>query len=174
MVDVEDDHLGGASRLAAGLDDAGEGVEALHEAEWAAGRSAAGERFSGGAQRRQVGACTRSPLEEHAFGLGEGQDAVERIVYRVDEAGRALRITIAGTAVFHALGFGMPVPVPVLRVGVGLDAIAAHVEPYRRVERRLLLQEQVRELVVEDGRVIITAEVAALDAPVANGLSHAG
>ena len=33
MVDVEDDHLGRAARLAAALDDAGEGVEALHEAQ---------------------------------------------------------------------------------------------------------------------------------------------
>src|SRR5207244_4833362 len=32
MVDVEDDHLGCAAGLAAGLDDAGEGVEAAHEA----------------------------------------------------------------------------------------------------------------------------------------------
>ncbi len=31
VVGVEDDHLGGSSRLAAGLDDAGEGVVALHE-----------------------------------------------------------------------------------------------------------------------------------------------
>src|SRR5579862_100331 len=31
MVDVEDDHLGGAPSLTAALDDAGEGVEALHE-----------------------------------------------------------------------------------------------------------------------------------------------
>ena len=33
MVDVEDDHLGGATGLAAAFDDAGEGVEAAHEAE---------------------------------------------------------------------------------------------------------------------------------------------
>ena len=33
MVDVEDDHLGRAARLAAGLDDAGKGVEAAHEAQ---------------------------------------------------------------------------------------------------------------------------------------------
>ncbi len=75
MVDVEDDHLGGASRLAAALDDAGEGVEAFHEAERPAGGAAAGERFGRGAQRRQVRAGARSPLEEHAFGLGQGQDA---------------------------------------------------------------------------------------------------
>ena len=45
MVDVEDDHLGGAAGLAAGLDDAGEGIEAAHEAERAAGGAAAGERL---------------------------------------------------------------------------------------------------------------------------------
>ncbi len=37
MVDVQDDHLGGAARLASGLDDSGEGVETFHEAERAAG-----------------------------------------------------------------------------------------------------------------------------------------
>ena len=80
MVDVEDDHLGGAARLAAGLDDAGEGVEAFHEAERAAGGAAAGERFGGGAQRREIGAGAAAPLEEHAFGLGESEDGVERVV----------------------------------------------------------------------------------------------
>ena len=45
MVDVEDDHLGGATGLAAGLDDAGEGVEAAHEGERAGGGAAAGEGF---------------------------------------------------------------------------------------------------------------------------------
>ena len=43
MVNVEDDHLGGAARLAAGLDDAGEGVKAFHEAERTAGGAAAAE-----------------------------------------------------------------------------------------------------------------------------------
>ena len=46
MVDVEDDHLGGAASLAAGLDYAGEGVEAFHEAERAAGGAAAAESVS--------------------------------------------------------------------------------------------------------------------------------
>ena len=133
------------------LDDAGEGVETFHEAERAGSGAASGERLGGGAQRRQVGARARSPLEEHAFGLGQRQDGVERIVHRVDEAGRALRRLVSGDAEFDALRLG--IPVPVLRVGVGLDAIAADVEPYGRIECRLLLQEQVRELVVEDGCV---------------------
>ena len=75
VVDVEDDHLGGAAGFAAGLDDAGEGVEAAHEAERAGGGAAAGEGFHGAADGGEVGACARAPLEEHAFGLGEGEDA---------------------------------------------------------------------------------------------------
>ena len=93
-------------------------------------------------------------------------------MYRVDEAGRALRFPVADSAIFDALRLG--IPVPVTSVGVGLNAIAAHVEPYRRVERCLLLKEQVREFVMEDGRVFSRAEVAAGDTPIANGLSHAG
>ncbi len=91
MVDVEDDHLGGAAGLAAGLDDAGEGVEAAHEAERAGGGAAAGEGFHAAADGGEVGAGARAPLEEHALGLGEGEDGVERVLHGVDEAGGALR-----------------------------------------------------------------------------------
>ena len=171
MVDVEDDHLGGAAGLAAGLDDAREGVEAAHEAERAGGGAAAGEQFHRTADRREVGAGARSPLEEHAFGLGQGQDGVERVVDGVDEAGRALRVAVAGHGELD--GAGVRVPVPVLGVGVGLEAVAAHVEPDGRVEGDLLRHEQVRELVVEDGGVFGRGEVAARDAPVADRLSHA-
>src|SRR5205807_1063394 len=54
MVNVEDDHLGSAPRLATGLDDAGEGVKALHEAERTAGRAAAAQAFRRRPQRREV------------------------------------------------------------------------------------------------------------------------
>jgi len=37
MVDIEDDHLGGAASFASGLDDSGEGIETFHEAEGTAG-----------------------------------------------------------------------------------------------------------------------------------------
>ena len=98
MVDVEDDHLGGAAGLAAGLDDAGEGVEAAHEGERAGGGAAAGEGFHGAADGREVGAGARAPLEEHALGLGEGEDGVERVLDGVDEAGGALGLGVAGDA----------------------------------------------------------------------------
>ena len=68
VVDVEDHHLGGAPGLAAALDDAGEGVEALHEGHRPGGRAAAGERLLGGAEGRQVAAGPRAVLEQHALG----------------------------------------------------------------------------------------------------------
>ena len=48
---------------------------------------------------------------------------------------------------------GVRVPVPVLGVGVGLEAVAADVEPDGRVEGDLLVEEQVGELGVEGGGV---------------------
>ncbi len=62
---------------------------------------------------------------------------------------------------------------PVLRVGVGLEALAAHVEPDRRVEGGLLGHEQVRQLIVEDGGVFGRGEVAVGQTPVADGLGDA-
>ena len=158
MVDVEDDHLGGAAGLAAGLDDAGEGVETFHEAERAAGGASAAETFGGSAQRREIGAGAAAPLEEHAFGLRQSEDGVERIFYRVDEAGGALRLAVAGDAEFDLLRLG--IPVPVAGVGVGLDAVAAYVEPDGRVEGGVLADEDVDEFVVEGGAVFGGLEVA--------------
>ena len=172
VVDVEDDHLGGAASLAARLDDAGEGVKSLHEAERTAGGASAAELFGGRAQRGKIGAGAAAPLEEHAFGLGESEDGVERIFYRVDEAGRALRRAVSGDAEFDAADGG--IPVPVLRVGVGLDAVAAYVEPDGRIESRILADQDVRELVVECCAVFGRGEVALRHSPVANGFGDAG
>ncbi len=172
MIDVKDDHLGGTAGLAAGLDDAGEGVEAAHEGERARSGASAREGFHGAADAREVGAGAGSPLEEHALGLGEGQDGVERVIDGVDEAGGALRLAVAGDGELD--GAGMRVPVPVLCVGVGLQPVAPDVEPDRRVEGDLLIDEQVAEFGVEDFSVVRGGEVAALHAPVANGLSDAG
>ena len=137
-------------------------------------RSSVEERSGG-----KIGAGAGSPLEEHAFGLGEGEDGVERIFHRVDEAGRALRLGVAGDAELD--GLGLRIPVPVLRVGVGLDAVAADVEPDRRVERSILADENMNEFIVKSGAVFGSAEVALGQPPVANGfgdaaheLAHAG
>src|SRR6202007_2119349 len=96
MVYVEDDHLGGAASFAPGLDDAGAGVDTPHEAERAAGGAASAEAFGGTAQRGEIGAGAAAPLEQHAFGLREGEYGIERILYRVNEACGALRTAVAG------------------------------------------------------------------------------
>src|SRR5579864_1973414 len=172
MVDVEDDHLGSAASLSAGLDDAGEGVESFHEAERAAGGAATGKSFGGSPQRGKIRARSAAPLEEHAFGLRESQDGVERIFDRVDEAGGALRLGVSGDAEFYLLR--LRVPVPVASVGVGLDAVASHVEPHGRIERGVLAHEDVDEFVMEGGAVFRSAEVALRHSPVADGFGDAG
>ncbi len=62
---------------------------------------------------------------------------------------------------------------PVLRVGVGLEFVAADVEPDGRVEGDLLLDEEVGEVVVEGLGVLIGGEVAALLAPLGDGVGDA-
>ena len=114
----------------------------------------------------------RTPLEQHALGLGEGEDGVERVLHGVDEAGRALRLAVAGDGELDRAG--VLVPVPVLRVRIRLQPIAADVEPDRRVECDLLVEEKMRKLGVERLGVLRGGEVAALDAPVADRLGHAG
>ena len=135
------------------------------------GGAAAGEGFVRTADGGEIGPGARAPLEEHALGLGEGQDGVEGVLDGVDEAGRALRRAVAGDGELD--GAGVRVPVPVLGIGLGLEAIAADVEPDGRVEGDLLGDEQVDELIVEDGSVFGGGEVAALEAPVADGFGDA-
>src|ERR1700680_2000619 len=53
-------------------------------------------------EEREV-ADARSPIEENAFALGQGEDGVERIFYRVDEAGGALRSFVSGDAELYLL-----------------------------------------------------------------------
>src|ERR1019366_2204038 len=120
----------------------------------------------------EIGAGAAAPLEEHAFGLGESEDGVEGILHRVDEAGGALGLAIAGNAELDLLG--LSVPVPVAGVGIGLDAVAADVEPDGRVERSVLAEEDVDEFVVELGTVFGSFEVALSQSPIADGFGNAG
>ena len=128
--------------------------------------------FGGAAQRREIGAGAAAPLEEHAFGLGKSEDRVERIFDRIDEAGGALRARVSGDAEFYLLGGGVPVPVG--GVGVGLDAVAAYVEPDGRVKGGVLADEEMDEFVVERGGVFKGTEIAVFQAPVADGFGDAG
>ena len=144
MIHVQDHHLRGAARLAAGLDHAGERVETLHEADRPGGDAAAGKRFAAAAQRREIRARARAPLEQHPLGLGQVHDRFHVVLDRVDEAGRALRL-----------------------------GLHADVEPHRRVESHLLLDQQVRQIVAEGVARSGAGEVAALLAPADDRVHHA-
>ncbi len=172
MVDVEDDHLGGAAGFAAGLDDAGEGVKAAHEAERAGGGAAAGERSM---EPRMVERLVPVP-EPHLKSMPsvlarvrmESSESSTELMKQAEHCG----VRVAGDGELDVAG--VLVPVPVLGVGVGLEAVAADVEPDGRVEGGLLVDEQVDELGVEDVGVFGRGEVAAVEAPVADGFGDAG
>src|SRR5439155_14487382 len=110
---------------------AGEGVIALHEGDRAGGRAAAGHLFPGASDGRQVGARARTELEEHGLRLGEVHDRAHVVLDRVDEAGAALR--------------------------PGLDA---DVEPDRRIERHLLVAQEMGQLRLEGAQVLVRGEIA--------------
>ena len=80
VVDVQDDHLGRATRGATGLDGARGGVGAAHEGDRAARRTAAGEQLLGGADAGEVEAGAGAALEDEALFLVPVEDRVHRVV----------------------------------------------------------------------------------------------
>ena len=137
VVDVEDDHLGRAPRLAARLDRAGGGVGAAHEADRAGGVAALGELLLA-----RSAACERltpepePPRKMIALAPDPVEDRVHRVVDREDEARRALRLLLE-----------------------------ADVEPDRRVEGGELVDEDRLQLGLERLGLVLVGEVAALAAP---------
>jgi len=145
VIGVQNDHLRGAPGLAAALDHAGERVEAAHEGHRARRRSAARQGLGGGTKRRQVAAGARTELEQHPLGLGQAEDRLHRVLDGVDEARRTLRAL--------------------------LDP---DVEPHRRVEAGVLVEEDVSQFRVEGLGVRLGREVAALAPPVRDPVGHPG
>ena len=67
MVDVQDDHLGGAAGLAPALDGSGRGIRAPHEADGPAGLAATLQGLLGGPDGTQVDAGARPALEDRSL-----------------------------------------------------------------------------------------------------------
>src|SRR4029079_10949646 len=120
MVDVEYDHLRRAARLAARLDRPRRRVGAAHERARARGVATLRELLLRRAQARQVEARARAAAEDDPLASDPVEDRLHRVVDREDEAGRALR-----------------------------RLLEADVEPHRRVERGVLVDEDRLQLGLE-------------------------
>ena len=97
----------------------------------------------------------------------ESSESCTELMKQAEHCGAA----VAGDAEFDAAGYG--IPVPVAGVGVGLDAIAAYVEPDRRIEGRILAEQDVGEFIVERGAIFGSFEIALGQSPVADGFGDA-
>ena len=93
---------------------------------------------------RQVRAGARPELEQHPLGLRQSEDRLHRVLHRVDEARRALR-----------------------------RFLEPDVEPHGAVERGLLIDEQVLQIVAERLQVVLAREVALLARPLGDRVDDA-
>ena len=141
MIGVENDHLRRATRLAAGLDDVGEGVVAAHERDRPGGHPAAGQLLFTRPDRGEIAARPAAPLEEQGLPRGQVHDRLHRVVDGVNEAGGALGLLFV-----------------------------AHIEPNRAVEGRVLVDQEVAQLLLERDRLFAVQEVAAVATPAADGI----
>src|SRR5581483_8474094 len=144
VVDVEDDHLRRASRLAAGLDRAGGRVGAAHEADRAARVAALRQLLLRRAEPGEVDAGARAAAEDDPLAADPVEDRLHRVLDREDEAGAALRLLLE-----------------------------ADVEPDRGVEAGVLVDEDRLQLGLERVGLVVGREVAAVAAPAADRVDDA-
>ena len=172
MVDVEDDHLGGAPGGAARLDGPGGAVADLQERHDAGGAAAARQGLVLGADAGEVGAGARPELEEAGLPDPQVHDAalVDQVVFdRLDEAGVG-----GGAGVGVGGGDGAPgdrVHVPEALGGAGepVGVVQAGVEPLWAVGGGHLVDEHVAQFVLEGAGVGFGGEVAVALGPPAPG-----
>ncbi len=121
VIDVQHDHLRGTPSGTAGLDGAGRGIGATHEAHRTGRGAAGGQQLLGRPEPGKVETGTRTTLEDQAFLAVPVQDRVHRVIDSEDEACADL-LRRAGT----------------------------HVEPDRGVEAEHLVQQHPDQFVFKD------------------------
>ena len=102
----------------------------------------------------------RPVLEEARLGLHQVVDGHQVVLHSLDEARRALRALVGVLRLRDGVGADVPRPVAA-RAGDAVLGPQAQVEPDRRVEGAVLVDEQVRELGLERVGVRLRGEVAA-------------
>ena len=135
VVDVEDDHLGGAAGGATALDGSGAGIGATHERHRPRGRATRRQQLLAGTNTGEVESRARSALEDATFFAVPVEDGVHGVVDGQDEAGADL-----------------------------LGRRRSDVEPHRGVEREHLVQQHGRQFVLEYFGVSLGSKVAVLAA----------
>ena len=111
----------------------------------------------------------RAVLEEPRLAGPEVHDAAvvdEVVADGLDEAGVRLRVRVGVLALEQLAGLRVAVEVALRRAGDAVGEVQARVEPLRAVGGAHLVQQHVRELVVERLGVFGGVEVAVLLAPV--------
>ena len=176
MVDVDDDHLGGAPGGAARLDGAGGAVADLEEAHQARRLAAARERLALAAQVGEVRARARAVLEEPRLAHPEVHDPAlvdEVVPDALDEAGVRLRVLVGRLGLLQRARLEIDVVVTLGRAVDAIGPMQPGVEPLRRVGRRDLERQHGEELVIEGAGIRFAVEVAGLPAPIGPGAGEA-
>ena len=172
MIDIEDHHLGGAARGAAGFDGARGAVADFQKAHQAGRLAAAGELLAFAAQLREIRAGAGAVFEQARFAHPQIHDAalVDEVVRdRLDEAGMRLRMLVGGRRLHELAGPIVDVEMALARAVDAIGPMQAGVEPLRRIRRHHLHRQHVAVLVEERLRVGFGGEIAALPAPIGPG-----
>ncbi len=176
MVDVDDDHLGGAPRGAAGLDGAGGAVADLEEAHQPRRLAAARKALVFGPQSREIGAGAGPVLEQPRLADPQVHDAalVDQVVGdALDEARMRLRALVGRARPDQIPGLVIDVGMTLGRAVDAVGPVKTGVEPLRRVGGADLGGQHVARFVVIGAGVLLGIEIAAFPAPIGPGAGHA-
>ena len=172
MIDVDDDHLGGAAGRAARLDRTCGAVADLQEAHQTGGFATTGKFFTFAAQIAEVRARAGAILEQARFTDPQIHDAAfidEIVANGLNEAGMRLRMFIGRLGLGQFAG--LPVDIEMALAGT-VDAIGpmqTGVEPLRAVWSHTLGREHIGKLVAEGEGIFLRGEIATLPAPIGPG-----
>ena len=176
MVGIDDHHLGGAPRGAAGLDGARRAVADLQKAHQPGRLAAAGQLFALAAQAGKIRAGAGAVFEQPRLAHPQVHDAalVDEVVGDgLDEAGVRLRVLVGALRFRELAGAEIDVIVALARAVDAVGPVQAGVEPLRRVRRHHLHRQHVAVLVEERAGVFLGIEIAALPAPIGPGAGEA-